>query len=187
MPRRLIGFLAAVVLCTPLVSCDWLRWQYKEGMREDFVTDLRTAVEERGDGAVLDLAEVTTFDWDVVHVVGSYASQREVERIVGSPVHEYELPDAQDGQPLVVFSKEGRVVLEVDIMPWRPCVFRVVDANGRRGRAIEMVRYEARFRIELSERGTCRLEPLNVRVIHNPVEQRPVPVDDVPSIDEVES
>ena len=167
MPSKLIGFLIAGVLCILLVSCDWLRWQYKHSMREDFVEDLRAAVEERGDGSVLDLADVTPFDWDVVHIIGPYTSAEEVERIVGSSVHEYALPNANDGAALLVFSKQGRVVLEVEVMGWRPCLFQVVDVDGQRGHANEIAREEARFRIELSENRGCRLVPLNVRAIHN--------------------
>ena len=184
MRRQLIGFVVLTLLCS-LVSCDWLGWRFKQDMREGFIADLRTAVEERGDGSVLDLADVTPFDWDVVHIVGAYASAEEVESVVGSPVHEYELPDSQDEQTLLVFSKEGRVVLDVGVMPWRPCVFRVVDADGRRGRAIEIAREEARFRIELTDHS-CRLVALDVRAIHNPVERSPTPVRDVPRIDGVD-
>lgn len=168
MSRQLIGFLVVVVLSAPLVSCDWLVWKYKEDMREEFVVDLRTAVEELSDGATLDLADVTPFEWDVVHIVGPYTTAEQVENVVGAPVHDYEIPRHSEGDRLLVFSKKGRVVLEVELVRG-PCDFPVVDVDGRWGRAIEIAREEARFRIERSERGTCRLVPLHVRVIHNPV------------------
>lgn len=181
MPKQLISFLIVSLVCTLLVSCDWLRWRYKEGMREDFRTDLRAAVREGREGAVLNLADVTTFEWDVVHIFGPYPHPKQVERVVGSPVHEYELP-SHEGDRLLVFLNEGRVVLDVELN--RECNFLVVDTDGRRGSAIEVAREEARFRVKFSEHGACQLEPLNVRMIHNPVEPRPARVPDVPGVNE---
>lgn len=96
-----------------------------------------------------DFATDTKFAWDRVYVFGSYTSRQEVEQSLGFawPDFERSAVEVQDGNTLVVFVRDGRVVDWFDSPPAVELGW-IANADG-------YARKDATFRIE---RGDARAE-----------------------------
>lgn len=101
-----IGLTALCGACT--AAGDRVDVQYDEGLSQQ----LR---ELSADGGTANLADLTDFGWDTVHVFGQGVTADEVEQVVGEPVLAGDTYD--EAGNLLVFMTEGRVVAARSIRP----------------------------------------------------------------------
>ena len=103
--------------------------------------------------ASFDFAADSTFAWDRVYVFGSYTSREQVEQSLGFawPDFEKSAVQIQDGNTLVVFVRDGRVVDWFDSPP-RIELGWIANAEG-------YAREHATFRIERAN-GRVALKPI---------------------------
>ena len=100
-----------------------------------------------------DFATDSAFAWDRVYVFGSYTSRQDVEKSLGFSWPDFEKSEVwvQDGNTLVVFVREGRVVDWFDSPPGINLGW-IANAEG-------YGRDQAAFRIERAD-GRAELKPI---------------------------
>lgn len=101
-----IGLTVLCGACT--ASGDRVDVEYDEGLSQQ-LRDLSAH------GGTANLADLTDFGWDTVHVFGEGATADEVEQVVGEPVLTGDRYD--DAGNLLVFMTKGRVVAARSIRP----------------------------------------------------------------------
>ncbi len=89
---RVAARVAAAVHCLSLIGCDRLKWHLDAELRREFTDSLRNERQWLRDGGTLDLAKVTAFDWDRVHVFLPYTPHGMPERVVGADVYVESVP-----------------------------------------------------------------------------------------------
>jgi hypothetical protein len=149
--RKLPKVLVMALLLYVAVVVVWMRWgattafHNSVSLSQDSRTSAAIAkrVAQSGAGEVVDLAQITDFDWDIVFFFTPYTPQSEVEQSLG-----LEWPDLggsrieiDEGDTLVVFMKDRTMVRWFD----HPCDQGDFSALRLKGR--NLARHQARFHI----------------------------------------
>ena len=152
----LVTGLAAIAAA--LCSCESREGRDPQ-LEAEVVDSLRTAIRAKEDVTQFDLAEVTSFEWDVVHVFRPYTSEEIVNEVLGSRIDSRNI-NMLDSINLLVFTKNGGVVLTVAVSRG-VCDFQHPDERNRNFRVTST---SARFRLaidEIDQRSYCRAEPVD--------------------------
>jgi len=125
-----------------------------------FVESFRTVVRGQGQISQFDLADVTSFDWGVVHVFGPYASKEMFNEAVPWWIDNRGI-DFRDDINLLVFEDGDRVVLTVEV-PRGICDFASPFEDNPWLQHFKVASGNALFQLTVDETGWCRAKPIDV-------------------------
>ena len=152
---RPMGLAAlAIALC----SCGWFDGGDRE-LEAEFVEALRNVVPGRGEVSQFDLAELTTFDWNIAHVFRPYTSQEVVSEALGSRTYSRGI-DMHDRFNLLAFTRDEGVVLTV-VVSRGVCDFGHRDNTGQSVQHFTVADNSALFEVTTDPAGFCFAKPVN--------------------------
>lgn len=125
-------------------------------LEAEFIDSLGTILRDQS-ASRFDLATVTTFDWDAVHVFRPYTKQATIRAAIGFRIDD-RLIHQRDDINLFVFTKNGDARLTVAVP--RGICDAELPASDSSAQSWRVAVREASFEVHIDDTGYCRMKPV---------------------------
>lgn len=116
----------------------------------------------KGNGTVVNLSELTDFEWSTVYVYGPYQSVEEINKKHKTKLkYEYEFGHVPEGECVYIFESQGKTTNIISIPRYKGGCFEILSPGiySKQNAVFEVQKKQESMRPQLTLRSNLRVEP----------------------------